>query len=79
MNTAEIIYEKSKSFPEPVAKEALDFINYLEYKYQVSTQDKSKRKIKNKLSKLKPHNVIIGDPEELVSLKLAEWNEVDNL
>jgi hypothetical protein len=32
MNTAEIIYEKSKALPEPIAQEVLDFIGYLENK-----------------------------------------------
>lgn len=32
MNTAEIIYEKSKALPEPFALEVLDFIGYLEQK-----------------------------------------------
>ncbi len=32
MNTAEIIYEKSKALPEPFAQEVLDFIGYLENK-----------------------------------------------
>jgi hypothetical protein len=32
MNTAEIIYEKSKALPEPIAQEVLDFIGYLESK-----------------------------------------------
>ncbi|MGZ5209205.1 MAG: hypothetical protein ACXWB0_09325 [Sulfuricurvum sp.] len=32
MNTAEIIYEKSKALPESFALEVLDFIGYLELK-----------------------------------------------
>ncbi|MGZ5007096.1 MAG: DUF2281 domain-containing protein [Methylobacter sp.] len=32
MNTAEIIYEKSKALPESFAQEVLDFIVYLEQK-----------------------------------------------
>ncbi|MGZ5075716.1 MAG: DUF2281 domain-containing protein [Methylobacter sp.] len=32
MNTAEIIYEKSKTLPESFAQEVLDFIVYLEQK-----------------------------------------------
>ncbi|MCK9621242.1 MAG: DUF2281 domain-containing protein [Methylobacter sp.] len=32
MNTAEIIYEKSKALPESFALEVLDFIGYLEQK-----------------------------------------------
>lgn len=32
MNTAEIIYEKSKALPESSAQEVLDFIGYLEQK-----------------------------------------------
>ena len=32
MNTAEIIYKKSKLLPEPIAQEVLDFIGYLEHK-----------------------------------------------
>ena len=32
MNTAELIYEKSKQLPEPVACQVLDFISYLEQK-----------------------------------------------
>ena len=32
MNTAEIIFEKSKALPEPFALEVLDFIAYLEHK-----------------------------------------------
>lgn len=37
MNTAKLIYEKSKQLPEPVASQVLDFINYLEQK---ETQNK---------------------------------------
>ncbi len=32
MNTAEIIYQRSKVLPEPIAIEVLDFIGYLEQK-----------------------------------------------
>lgn len=32
MNTAEIIYEKSKNLPESYAQEVLDFIGYLQEK-----------------------------------------------
>ncbi len=32
MNTAEIIYQKAKTLPEPFALEVLDFIGYLEQK-----------------------------------------------
>ena len=37
-------------------------------------------RVLSKLSKLKPHNnAIIGDPEELVDLKVWEWDEEKNL
>lgn len=29
----------------------------------------------HKLDNLKSHNVIVGDPDELVNLKLTEWEE----
>lgn len=52
MNTTEIFYQKSKSFPESIAKEALEFINYLEYKYQLEIQEnKSKDNQKEERSK----------------------------
>ncbi|MCP4050256.1 MAG: type II toxin-antitoxin system Phd/YefM family antitoxin [bacterium] len=34
---------------------------------------------KSKLSNLKPHKCIIGDPDELVEVKVAEWKELENL
>jgi len=33
----------------------------------------------SKLAKLKRRKLIIGEPEELVSLKVGEWNETGNL
>ena len=34
---------------------------------------------KSKLSNLKPHNCIVGDPDELINLRLSEWKEENNL
>ena len=34
---------------------------------------------KNKLDNLKPHDCIVGDPDDLVKLKVAEWDEASNL
>jgi len=38
-----------------------------------------KKQIKNKMNRLRPHNSIIGDPDELIDLKVYEWNEEKNL
>lgn len=32
MNTAEIIYERAKNLPEPLAREVLDFVNFITLK-----------------------------------------------
>lgn len=34
---------------------------------------------RSKLDNLKPHDCIVGDPDELVHLKVAEWRETNNL
>ena len=34
---------------------------------------------KNKLDNLESHDCIVGDPDELVALKVGEWVETDNL
>ena len=34
---------------------------------------------KSKLDNLKLHDCIIGDPDDLVNLKVTEWDEVNNL
>jgi CO dehydrogenase/acetyl-CoA synthase alpha subunit len=34
---------------------------------------------KSKLDNLKPHDCIVGDPDDLVKLKVAEWHEESNL
>ena len=34
---------------------------------------------KSKLDNLEPHDCIVGDPEDLVKLKVAEWGEENNL
>lgn len=36
-------------------------------------------KTPNKLDNLKKHHAIVGDPMELVDIKLWEWNEPKNL
>ena len=41
MNTAELIYEKAKQLPEPVANQVLDFITYLEQKQTENKQTSS--------------------------------------
>jgi CO dehydrogenase/acetyl-CoA synthase alpha subunit len=33
----------------------------------------------SKLKNLKPHDCIVGDPDELIQLKVTEWHEEDNL
>jgi hypothetical protein len=33
----------------------------------------------DKLSFLKPHNTIIGDPDELIGLKVGTWQEPNNV
>ena len=80
MNTADMIYEKSKVFPEPIAKEILEFIAYLEYKHQALLNSVTKKSNqKSKLATLIPHQSIVGNPDDLVSLNLTEWHEADNL
>ncbi len=39
----------------------------------------SMEKRPNKLANLRKHDAIVGDPEELVNLKVWEWNESKNL
>ncbi len=34
---------------------------------------------KSKLDNLKPHDCIVGDPDDLIKLKVAQWDEVSNL
>lgn len=34
---------------------------------------------KNKLDNLKPHDCIVGNPDDLVNLKVTEWGETNNL
>jgi hypothetical protein len=34
---------------------------------------------KSKLDNLKPHDCIVGDPDDLVHLKVSEWHEKNNL
>jgi len=34
---------------------------------------------KSKLDNLKVHDCIVGNPDDLVSLKVAPWNETSNL
>lgn len=34
---------------------------------------------RSKLDNLKPHDCIIGDPDDLVDLKVAEWGEASKL
>lgn len=34
---------------------------------------------KSKLDNLKPHDCIVGNPDDLVQMKVAEWHESDNL
>jgi len=34
---------------------------------------------KSKLDNLKPHDCIVGDPDELIKLKVAQWLETDKL
>jgi hypothetical protein len=34
---------------------------------------------KSKLDNLKPHDCIIGNPDDLVDLKVAQWLETDKL
>ena len=34
---------------------------------------------KSKLKNLKPHDCIIGDPDDLVQLKVGEWYETNHL
>lgn len=34
---------------------------------------------RSKLDNLTPHDCIVGDPDELIDLKVAEWHEGPNL
>jgi hypothetical protein len=34
---------------------------------------------RSKLDNLKPHDCIVGDPDDLISLKVARWKEPDHL
>ena len=34
---------------------------------------------KSKLENLKQHDCIIGDPDDLIKIRVAEWHETDNL
>lgn len=48
-------------------------------KFERQKRSRKKKGIKSKLDKLRPHNTIIGDPDELIDLKVYEWNEEKNL
>lgn len=39
MTLAEMIYQRSLKLPEPAAREALDFIEFLEQRYGVASQE----------------------------------------
>jgi len=34
---------------------------------------------KSKLENIKPHDCIVGNPDELIDLKVAEWHEIKKL
>ena len=34
---------------------------------------------KSKLDNLKPHDCIVGNPDDLVQIKVSEWRETDKL
>jgi len=38
-----------------------------------------KTKIKDKFSRLETHRTIIGNPDDLIDIKLGEWTELKNL
>lgn len=47
MNTAELIYEKSKHLPESVAHQVLDYLEFLESKYHQSDMSETLSVLQN--------------------------------
>ena len=49
MNTAELIYEKSKQLPEPLVHQVLDYLEFLETKYRQEIESETLYVLQNDL------------------------------
>lgn len=56
MNTAELIYEKSKQLPDNITAQILDFIEYLEFK-----QHQKKESVMKHLQESVSKNHLLGE------------------
>lgn len=48
------------------------------YKLMIVLADDKKKK-QSKFDRLIPHDAIVGNPDDLVNIKVGEWHELENL
>ncbi len=73
MTIADTVYEKLKTAPPEIAKEVLDFLEFLEAKAQQQA-DKPARSWDEFMGCLKDSKVFEGDPVEIQRKMRAEWD-----
>lgn len=73
MTIADTVYEKLKAAPPEIAKEVLDFLEFLESKAQ-QKPEKTGRSWDEFMGVLKDSKVFEGDPVEIQREMRAEWD-----
>ena len=73
MTIADTVYEKLKAAPPEIAKEVLDFLEFLEAKAQQKPEPAA-RSWDEFMGVLKDSKVFEGDPVEIQRKMRAEWD-----
>lgn len=73
MTIADTVYEKLKAAPPEIAKEVLDFLEFLEAKAQQKPEQPA-RSWDEFMGVLKDSKVFEGDPVEIQRKMRAEWD-----
>jgi Protein of unknown function (DUF2281) len=75
MTIAETVYEKLKIAPPEIAREVLDFLEFLEAKKLVAEQKPAQPpSLDDFIGSLKGSKVFEGDPVEIQRQMRAEWD-----
>lgn len=72
MTTAEIVYEKLKSAPPALAREVLDFLEFLEAR-RVASAPREPRSFDDFFGALKESKLFEGDPVDIQRKLRDEW------
>jgi hypothetical protein len=79
MNTAELIYQKTKDLPEPEALEILDFVEFLRRKRGLGEPDEEHAATEEKAMSLEEHSALVERMRAITAIQPMTRTTVEDM